>query len=326
MAHLANPLATTSQLYQHTVLSSLPQDLQESIFIATQCLTQAAGQLLDLPQSVTARANVILARYWLVDSPMAHEFSVRFSTSHRLPTCPTMVANTCQDASAAAIYLVAKVGPIPRSPRDVSNVYAYLLSSSSTLFKTGHVPKNDPKTYYQSEADYFSFQNRLLALESRILYALTFNTHAALPHALAITYLQTMDFLSQPKSSISRKTIQHLNTALLSPQMLYLTHQPNALATAAIYNAARDVGAKMPDCDWWEVFDVDREELGFLVVGMRSVEGWFRQRKEETPELFKGMLTRKLIEGEMRKRGLQVTNGEGKEDEEDEVMKIMDNR
>ncbi|KAF5123527.1 putative cyclin-L1-like protein [Metarhizium anisopliae] len=305
MAHLANPLATTSQLYQHTVLSSLPQDLQESIFIATQCLTQAAGQLLDLPQSVTARANVILARYWLVDSPMAHEFS---------------------DASAAAIYLVAKVGPIPRSPRDVSNVYAYLLSSSSTLFKTGHVPKNDPKTYYQSEADYFSFQNRLLALESRILYALTFNTHAALPHALAITYLQTMDFLSQPKSSISRKTIQHLNTALLSPQMLYLTHQPNALATAAIYNAARDVGAKMPDCDWWEVFDVDREELGFLVVGMRSVEGWFRQRKEEAPELFKGMLTRKLIEGEMRKRGLQVTNGEGKEDEEDEVMKIMDNR
>ncbi|KJK80410.1 hypothetical protein H634G_04649 [Metarhizium anisopliae BRIP 53293] len=305
MAHLANPLATTSQLYQHTILSSLPQDLQESIFIATQCLTQAAGQLLDLPQSVTARANVILARYWLVDSPMAHEFS---------------------DASAAAIYLVAKVGPIPRSPRDVSNVYAYLLSSSSTLFKTGHVPKDDPKTYYQSEADYFSFQNRLLALESRILYALTFNTHAALPHALAITYLQTMDFLSQPKSSISRKTIQHLNTALLSPQMLYLTHQPNALATAAIYNAARDVGAKMPDCDWWEVFDVDREELGFLVVGMRSVEGWFRQRKEEAPELFKGMLTRKLIEGEMRKRGLQVTNGEGKEDEEDEVMKIMDNR
>ncbi|KHN94221.1 cyclin [Metarhizium album ARSEF 1941] len=305
MAHLANPLATTSQLYQHASLSSLPHDLQESIFIATQCLTQAAGQLLDLPQSVTARANVILARYWLVDSPMAHEFS---------------------DVSAAAIYLVAKVGPVPRSPRDVSNVYAYLLSSNSTLFKTGDLPRNDPKTYYQSDADYFSFQNRLLALESRILYALTFDTHAALPYALAITYLQTMDFLSQPKSSISRKTIQHLNTALLSPQMLYLTHQPNALATAAIYNAARDVGAKMPDCEWWEVFDVDREELGFLVVGMRSVDGWFRRRKEETPELFKGMLTRKAIEGEIMKRGLQVSNDGGQPDEEAEVMKIMDGR
>jgi hypothetical protein len=76
MAHLTNPLATTSQLYSHTSLSSPPQDLQESVFIAAQCLTQAAGQLLDLPQSVTAQANVILARYWLIDSPMAHEFSV----------------------------------------------------------------------------------------------------------------------------------------------------------------------------------------------------------------------------------------------------------
>ncbi|TWU76671.1 hypothetical protein ED733_008466 [Metarhizium rileyi] len=305
MAHLTNPLATTAQLYQRASLSSLPQDLQESIFIVTQCLTQAAGQLLDLPQSVTAQANVILARYWLVDSPMSHEFS---------------------DASAAAIYLVAKVGPIPRSLRDVSNVYAYLLSSSSTLFKTGDVPKEDPKTYYQSEADYYSFQNRLLVLESRILCALTFNTHVALPHALAITYLQTMDFLSQSKSNITRRTIQHLNTALLSPQMLYLTHQPNALATAAIYNAARDIGAKMPSCEWWEVFDVDREELGFLVVGMRSVEGWFRQRKEETPDIFNGMPTRESIEGEMKKRGLQARNGGGKLDEEDEIMNMMDTR
>lgn len=77
MSHLANPLATTSQLHLRSSLSPLPPDLQESVFIATQCLTQAAGQLLRLPQSVTAQANVILARYWLMDSPMAHEFSVR---------------------------------------------------------------------------------------------------------------------------------------------------------------------------------------------------------------------------------------------------------
>lgn len=76
MAHLINPLATSEQLYNRTFLSGLPQDLQECVFIATQCLTQAAGQLLELPQSVTAQANVVLARYWLVESSMAHEFSV----------------------------------------------------------------------------------------------------------------------------------------------------------------------------------------------------------------------------------------------------------
>ena len=78
MAHLINPLATPEQLYNRSTLSSLPQDLQECVFIATQCLTQAAGQLLELPLSVTAQANVLLARYWLVESPMAHEFSVSY--------------------------------------------------------------------------------------------------------------------------------------------------------------------------------------------------------------------------------------------------------
>lgn len=80
MAHLTNPLATAEQLYRRSTFSSLPQDLQEAVFFATQCLTQAAGLLLELPQSVTAQANVILARYWLVDSPMAHEFSVGSGT------------------------------------------------------------------------------------------------------------------------------------------------------------------------------------------------------------------------------------------------------
>lgn len=84
MPHLVNPLATASQLYNRASFSSLPQDLQETIFIATQCLTQAAGLLLELPQSVTAQANVILARYWLVDSPMASEFSVSQSMPARL--------------------------------------------------------------------------------------------------------------------------------------------------------------------------------------------------------------------------------------------------
>ncbi|KAM0344221.1 hypothetical protein ACHAPU_007747 [Fusarium lateritium] len=305
MAHLLNPLATTSQLYHKSSFSSLPQDLQDTIFITAQCLTQAAGQLLELPQSVTAQANVILARYWLVDSPMANEFS---------------------DTSAAALYLVAKMGPHPRSSRDMSNVYAYLLSENSSFLKTLGSPKNDPKSYYVPEADYYAFQTRILAIEARILYTLSFDTHISLPHPLAITYLQTLDFLAQPKSIISLRTIQYLNSALLSPQMLYLTHQPHALATAAIYNAARDVGAKMPECEWWEVFDVDREELGFLVVGMRSVENYMRKYKEEMPDLSVGMPTRKLVEVELQKRGMGGGSGTVVIDEEQQLMDMMDTK
>lgn len=76
MAHMSNPLATAKQLYRRNNFSSLPTELLDTVFFTTQCLTQAAGLLLQLPQSVTAQANVLLGRYWLVEPPMAHEFSV----------------------------------------------------------------------------------------------------------------------------------------------------------------------------------------------------------------------------------------------------------
>ncbi|KAM0280898.1 hypothetical protein ACHAQH_003787 [Verticillium albo-atrum] len=198
------------------------------------------------------------------------------------------------------------MGSLPRSQRDLSNVYAYLVSPSSAFFRGDKPPADqDPTAYYQLDDEYFAFQNRILALEARILYALSFDTHVSLPHPLGVTYLQTLDFLGQPKGSIGKRTIEYLNTALLSPQMLYLTHQPNALATAAIYNAAKDVEAKMPECEWWEVFDVDREELGFLVVGMRSLEGWVKQQQEALPLIMgEGMVTRKRIDEEMRSDAL----------------------
>jgi cyclin L len=167
----------------------------------------------------------------------------------------------------------------------------------------------------------------MLAIEARILYALSFNTHVALPHSLAITYLQALEFLNVRKEKISKRVVEYLNTALLSPQMLYLTSQPNALAVAAIYNAAKDLGTKMPECEWWEVFDVDREELGFLVVGMRSVDGWARKMREYVPRMKEGMVTRRDIEGEMEKRGLHVGNGRDDVlDAEAELARRMDEK
>ncbi|KAI2607433.1 cyclin-like protein [Hypoxylon fragiforme] len=325
---MTNPLATVDQLYQRTSFSALPSDLQDIIFFTTQCLTQAAGVLLRLPQSVTAQANVVLARYWLIEYPLTYEFS---------------------DVSAASLFLVAKLSAHPCRPRDVCNVYAYLLSSSSSFFSSAgkgeektaennEKDKGDPSSYYLPESAYTAFRSRILLLEGRILYALSFDTHVALPHPLAITYLQALDFLGLPKNQVAGRAVAYLNTALLSPQLLYLTHQPNALAVAAIYAAARDVGAKMPGCAWWEVFDVDREELGFLVVGMRSLQGWVQEQKGKYEELSQGMITRRFIEGEMRKRGLRIGNGsaaaaavsggdamvEEEEDEEAALMRRMD--
>ncbi|KAI1763728.1 cyclin-like protein [Hypoxylon sp. FL1150] len=314
MAHMSNPLATVEQLYQRTSFSALPSDLQDIIYYEAQRLTQAAGILLRIPQSVTAQANVVLARFWLAESPLSYEFS---------------------DTSAAALFLAAKLSAHPCTPRDVCNVYAYLLSSASPFLKGESLEadgkeKWDPSSYYLSENAYTLLRERILSLEARVLYTLSFDTHVALPHPLAITYLQALDFLDFPKKDISRRTVAYLNSALLSPQLLYLTHQPNALAVAAVYNAAKDVGAKMPECAWWEVFDVDREELGFLVVGLRSLEGWARKQSENYSDCGPGMVTRNWIYDEMRKRGLQIGNGNSidvhMEDEEAAMMRRMDEK
>jgi cyclin L len=133
------------------------------------------------------------------------------------------------------------------------------------------------ESYILTEGGYQSARLVLLRIESVILRTLGFDTHVALPHTIALTYLQTLG-VSRP--AVASRVIEHLNSALLSPQLLYVTHQPNALAVAAIYLSAREEGVKLVDGEWWEVFDVDREELGFLVVGMRSMEGFVRSERE----------------------------------------------
>ncbi|KAK4199426.1 putative cyclin-L2 [Triangularia verruculosa] len=293
MAYMTNPLATPDQIFHKNSLDSLPTELRDAVFFSTQCLTQAAGILLQLPQSVTAQANVLVARFWLIEPMMSHEFS---------------------DVSAAALYLTAKIGPCPCTPRDLSNVYAYLLSKSSTFLPSPNssLPKNIPDDYYQSETSYQAFHSRVLSLEHLILCSLSFDTTVTLPHPLAITYLQSMDFLNFPKEKITRRVVEYLNTALLSPQMLYLTTQPNGLAVAAIYNAAKDLGAKMPECEWWEVFDVDREDLGFLVVGMRSLEGWAEDMKGD------GVLGKRKLGGMITRKDVKEILGSNESQQEEE--------
>lgn len=187
--------------------------------------------------------------------------------------------------------------------------------------------ENVPESYYLSESSYITFRNRLLNIEGQILNEIGFEMHVALPHPLAITYLQTLDVFgaSQPKGTgplVAKRAVEYLNTALLSPQMLYLTHQPNALATAAIYLAARDVGASLPDLEWWEVFDTDREDLGFLALSMKSLEGWAKQEKQTWDD--RTILLRRDIRQELDKR----TNGgaHAPEDEEAEMMRLLDDK
>ena len=189
------------------------------------------------------------------------------------------------------------------------NVYAYLDSFPSTFIEPEKLQTNNTESYYLSEGSYHAQRTLLLRTEAHILRILGFQTHVSLPYTLCINYLQTLDVFNQPRASeLAKRAFAHLNTALLSPQLLYLTHQPPCLATAAIYLAAREVGVKLPDNEWWEVFDTDREELGFLVVGLMSMEGFAAEEKAKWGKR-KVPMTVDDVEAEMERR--KILNGNG---------------
>ncbi|KAF9894034.1 hypothetical protein FE257_009006 [Aspergillus nanangensis] len=266
LKYLSNALATLDQLSNSSSsIDGVSPDLETSIRFAGTQLTQAAGVLLRLSQDIISQAVVTFTRFWIgAEGGSLRIYSVK-------------------DVSAAALYMTAKLSFQPTSPRSVLNVYAFLLSQDASPLwfinpKGSPETPPAPETYCLTEGGYQSGRLVLLRTESIILRTLGFNTHVALPHTITLTYLQTLGVSS---SAVARRSFEYLNAALLSPQLLYVTHQPNALAVAAIYLAAREEGVKLVDDEWWEVFDVDREELGFLVVGMRSMEGFARAEREK---------------------------------------------
>lgn len=185
---------------------------------------------------------------------------------------------------AATLYVTAKPSPHAITPTQTLIVLKYLhhFYPDYSVAAKADLGDLDNAPWHLSEGDLESGRNKLYTLESLILRKLGFQTHVALPYSLCINYMQTLDVSNSAEgSALARRVFAQLNTALLSPQLLYLTHQPSAIATAAIYLAAREVGVSLPDTEWWEVFDVDREDLGFIVVALGSVEGFALEEKRK---------------------------------------------
>lgn len=176
------------------------------------------------------------------------------------------------DACHAAIFLSSKLTEHPAKPRDIINVTTYLLNTPSpSPISPAPVAGQEltpPKEYYVTEQEYYNKRTRLLNVETEILRACGFQTHLSLPYTLCINYIQSLSVLS---AEVVKKSFGYLTDGLLSPSLLYLTHQPNSLAVAAVYIGARECEVKLPAA-WWDVFDCEREELGFLVVCIKGVK------------------------------------------------------
>ncbi|KAK3679163.1 hypothetical protein LTR78_000724 [Recurvomyces mirabilis] len=264
-SHLVNSLATSTHLETSaSQLDSVPRHLEDSIRYETSRLSQAAGILLSLPQEIIAQSIIVMQRFWVG------------------PEGGSMLEYDPQDVASAAMYLCAKPSGFSLSPRSILTTFE-CLRSLNCKYDESLIEKGPFETEWRlSDGEYETRREQLYKVEAQILRTLGFQTHVALPYTLSMNYLQTLEAFHDDKGPVlARRVFAHLNSALLSPQLLYLTHQPCALATASIYLAAREVGALLPEAEWWEVFDVEREELGFLVVALRSMEAFAVQEKRQ---------------------------------------------
>lgn len=285
LSTISNPLISSQQLLAHQQRTKTTSDLDATVFY-TSLLTQTAGFLLRLPQEVIATSIIILQRYLTAVLDTDWTDSVTHEETKTLRPDAFLTR-----ASAASIYLSVKQSFYPLSPRSIINVYALLASLNNTIDDFPNLnafppPQDapDPRSYYVSEGTYQARRDKLFATEKQILVALAFDTKVVLPYTFALTYLQVLSPTAptSPVPPLPERVLSHLNAALLSPQLLYLTHQPHTLAVAAIYLAARETGVALVDdqVPWWEVFDVGREELGFLVLSLASLENFVADQRD----------------------------------------------
>ncbi|CAC9887904.1 unnamed protein product, partial [Aureobasidium pullulans] len=259
MSHITSPLATPYQL-QNTAsqLDRIPGDLEVSIKFEGSRLIQAAGVLLHLPQELIAEAIIIFARFWLG------------------PEGGSLAEYHAKDVIAASVYLVTKPSAHPVSPRRLLSVLAYLNKVRPSL-DIESASKVAPEDCFLSEGSYQDGRLALIHTEAQMLHPCLSPVRDLHQLFAGIGCVHN----NRKWTSFGEKAFAHLNSALFSPQLLYLTHQPPSLATAAIYLAAKEIGVKLPGEEWWEVFDVDREELGFLVVALISMEGFIAEETQK---------------------------------------------
>ncbi|KAI9889586.1 MAG: E2-like enzyme [Vezdaea aestivalis] len=224
---LATPLQLSSSA---SAQAGLDEQAISLIIHASTHLTLSAALLLKLPHSVGVHASILLQRFFTGSTGG----SLRSHDAHHI--------------SAGALYLASKLSLTnAASPRDIVNTYTYLRSLEPPFFNP---PPNhlDPGEYSVSEGTYQSRRQELFEAELLVLRTLGFQTLAPQPYALAVQYAQALGALEEQKGrAVARRAHAHLNTALVSPQLLFLTQLPHALAVAAVYLAAREEGVKLVD-------------------------------------------------------------------------------
>lgn len=258
---LFNPLASDTDVAEPPSLQhGVPRDLELDLRAYGAQVIHRLGQLLELPQRLTATAQVLFQRFWYTSS------FTQFS---------------CLDVAAGAVFLASKLEEHPIRLRDLVNCFDYVIqlhrhraSESDGSPWTRHTSKGEaspalasqsqfvyrPHTYHSDT--FYDYKDSLVVHEMQILKRLGFQMEALLPYATLVNYLQVLG-LGREKDVV-QECWSHCSDMLQTPLPALLP--PHILSVAAIYylslrpDSPAHLLPRQP-APWWTLFDAHVEEL-----------------------------------------------------------------
>ncbi|XP_073705765.1 cyclin-L1 isoform X3 [Garra rufa] len=245
-----------------SMLDGLDHETETDLRILGCELIQSAGILLRLPQVAMATGQVLFQRFFYSKSFIKHSFEI--------------VAMAC-------VNLASKIEESPRRVRDVINVFYYL--------KQGKGNKSTPLVLDQN---YINTKNQVIKAERRVLKELGFCVHIKHPHKIIVMYLQVLE--CEKNQMLVQTAWNYMNDALRTN--VFVRFEPEAIACACIYLAARVLQIPLPSKPhWYLVFGATKEDLKEICISTMKL---YSREKPNREQLEKQVEKRKVALDEAR--------------------------
>ncbi|KAF5919365.1 hypothetical protein HPG69_006117, partial [Diceros bicornis minor] len=207
--------------------SGLDTDTETDLRVVGCELIQAAGILLRLPQVAMATGQVLFQRFFYTKSFVKHSM---------------------EHVSMACVHLASKIEEAPRRIRDVINVFHRLR----------HLREKKKPVPLLLDQDYVNLKNQIIKAERRVLKELGFCVHVKHPHKIIVMYLQVLE--CERNQHLVQTSWNYMNDSLRTD--VFVRFQPESIACACIYLAARTLEIPLPNRPhWFLLFGATEEEI-----------------------------------------------------------------
>ncbi|KYO34014.1 cyclin-L1 isoform B [Alligator mississippiensis] len=255
---------------------------------------------------------------------------------HRFFYSKSFVKHSFEIVAMACINLASKIEEAPRRIRDVINVFHYLrqlraksllhklyMLLTSTLFSlatdytaTSYIYQTlgDVEWYIEMklsswqqtpsplilDQNYINTKNQVIKAERRVLKELGFCVHVKHPHKIIVMYLQVLE--CERNQTLVQTAWNYMNDSLRTN--VFVRFQPETIACACIYLAARALQIPLPTRPhWFLLFGTTEEEIQEICLTTLKL---YTRKKPNYELLDKEVEKRKMAlqEAKLKAKGL----------------------